>query len=41
MKVVGTDGFAVEFRNADSKAQEHPFDLVVLAFVDGEAAGGF
>lgn len=32
--------FAVEFRDADAEAEEHAFDLVVEAFVDGEAAGG-
>lgn len=41
VEVVGTDGFAVEVCYADSQAEEHALDLVVEAFVDGEAAARF
>jgi hypothetical protein len=35
------DGFAVESSHTDAEAEEHALDLVVKAFVDGEAAGVF
>ena len=35
---VGADGFAVEGGDFCVEAEEHAFYLVVLAFVDGEAA---
>jgi hypothetical protein len=40
-QLVGADGLAVELGDADVEAEEHALDLVVEAFVDSEAAGGF
>jgi hypothetical protein len=40
-KLVRADGFTVELDNAEVEPQEHALDLVVEAFVDGEAAGSF
>ncbi len=36
-----SDGFAVELGDPDVEAEEHAFDLVVEAFVDCQATGGF
>ena len=40
-KLVRADGFAVKLDNAEVEPEEHALDLVVEAFVDGEAAGSF
>lgn len=39
-EVVGADGEAVEGGDADLETQEHAFDLVVEAFINGEVEGG-
>lgn len=40
-ETVRPDGLPVELGDADVEAEEHALDLVVEAFVDSEAAGGF